>query len=74
MRTIVNVFEAKPHLSQFLERARAVEEIVLAKNGKPYARLVPLETPAKRELGFLPGTVDAAFFDPLPEEELRAWE
>ncbi|MHB1202480.1 MAG: type II toxin-antitoxin system Phd/YefM family antitoxin [Acidithiobacillus sp.] len=74
MKTIVNVFEAKTHLSQLLERARAGEEIILAKNGKPYARLVPLETPAKRELGFLPGTVDATFFEPLPEEELRAWE
>ncbi|MHB8255255.1 MAG: type II toxin-antitoxin system Phd/YefM family antitoxin [Acidiferrobacter sp.] len=74
MKTIVNVFEAKTHLSQLLERVRAGEEIILAKNGRPYARLVPLEIPAKRELGFLSGTVDAAFFDPLPEEELRAWE
>ncbi|MHB8263117.1 MAG: type II toxin-antitoxin system Phd/YefM family antitoxin [Acidimicrobiales bacterium] len=74
MNTIINVFEAKTHLSQLLERARAGEEIILAKNGKPYARLVGLETPPKRQLGFMKGTVDAAFFDPLTEEEVHAWE
>jgi len=74
MVTIINVFEAKTHLSQLLERVRAGEEIILAKNGKPYARLVPLSPLPKRDLGFLPGPVDATFFDPLPEEELRAWE
>jgi prevent-host-death family protein len=74
MSKIVNIFEAKTHLSQLLERVRAGEEIILAKNGKPYARLVPLETPPKRQLGFMKGTVDATFFDPLPENELSSWE
>ncbi|MCL4449624.1 MAG: type II toxin-antitoxin system Phd/YefM family antitoxin [Actinobacteria bacterium] len=74
MATIVNIFEAKTHLSQLLERVRAGEEIILAKNGKPYARLIPLATPSKRELGFVHGTVDEAFFEPLSETELNAWE
>lgn len=71
----VNVHEAKTQLSRLLERAHAGEEIVIAKNGRPYARLVPLESP-KRTLGFLEGrlTVPAEFLAPLEEEELRLWE
>ena len=40
---IVNVHEAKTHLSRLMEKAHNGEEIILAKAGKPYARLVPLE-------------------------------
>lgn len=75
MTAQINVHDAKTHLSRLLERAHAGEEIILAKAGKPYARLLPLEPlPAKRELGFVPGAVTADFFEPLPEEELDAWE
>ncbi len=74
MARIVNVHEAKTHLSSLLERVRAGEEIILAKNGQPYARLMPLEKPKKRRLGFMKGRVDERFFEALPEEELRAWE
>jgi prevent-host-death family protein len=72
--TLVNVHEAKTQLSRLLERAHAGEEIVIAKNGKPYARLVPLEAPKAREPGLLKGKLEEAFFDPLPEQELAAWE
>lgn len=72
MKTI-NVHEAKTHLSRLLEQAHAGEEIVLSKAGKPYARLVPLESP-KRKLGFIEGQVDDSFFDPLPDAELEAWD
>jgi prevent-host-death family protein len=75
MSDIINVREAKAHLSRLLDRAHAGEEIILAKAGKPYARLVPLKGPPKRKLGFLKGCrLDESFFDPLPEEELAAWE
>ena len=72
--TKVNVHEAKTKLSQLLERAHAGEEIVIAKSGKPYARLVPLEAPKPRQPGLLKGRVDQKFFEALPEEELEAWE
>ncbi|HEX7022918.1 MAG TPA: type II toxin-antitoxin system Phd/YefM family antitoxin [Trueperaceae bacterium] len=72
MPTIVNIHEAKTHLSRLLERVKAGEEIVLAKAGKPYAKLVPLGRPP-RELGFVEGTVPESFFEPLPEDELEAW-
>ncbi|MEM1033265.1 MAG: type II toxin-antitoxin system prevent-host-death family antitoxin [Myxococcota bacterium] len=70
----VNVHEAKTKLSRLLERAHSGEEIIIAKNGKPYARLVPLAPPPPRRPGLLSGTVEATFFDPLPDEELQAWE
>lgn len=77
--TTVNVHEAKTHLSKLLERVRAGEEIVLAKAGKPYARLVPVEAPVepkRREPGSLKhlGPIPDSFFDPLPDDELDAWE
>ena len=70
----VNVHEAKSTLSKLLEKAHAGEEIIIAKAGKPYARLVPLELPAERIPGRYSGSVPSDFFDALPEEELRAWE
>ena len=49
--TMVNVHEAKTQLSRLLERVRAGEEIVIAKAGRPCARLMPLEPPPERVLG-----------------------
>ena len=79
--TTVNVHEAKTHLSKLLDRVRAGEEIVIAKAGKPYALLIPAEPlthAPRRQPGALKGVIppipDSAFFDPLPEEELEAWE
>lgn len=76
MTSIVNVHDAKTHFSKLLDRAHAGEEIILAKAGKPYARLVPLEQPKieRRPGGLSVKIPHEFFFDPLPEEELRAWE
>ena len=75
--TIVNVHEAKTHLSRLLARVEAGEEIVIARRGKPVARLVPhrASRPVRR-FGALKGrlTVDDSVFDPLPESELAGWE
>lgn len=70
----VNVHEAKTHFSKLLDRAHAGEEIIIAKGGKAYARLVPLLDPAPRTPGLLRGTVDESFFEALPDDELEAWE
>lgn len=70
----VNVHEAKTQLSKLLDRAHAGEEIVIAKNGQPYARLVPLEKPQPRKPGLLKGKVGKAFFEALPDDELAGWE
>ena len=80
MNDAVNVHEAKTHLSRLLDRAHAGEEIILAKGGKPYARMVPLPVPGRREFGFLAGKVEITpgFHEealrPLSEEELADWE
>jgi prevent-host-death family protein len=67
----VNVHEAKTHLSRLLERAHAGEEIIIAKSGEPYARLVPLsDRLPKRESGTLKGKIDITdtFFEPIPAD------
>ncbi len=75
--TIVNVHEAKTQLSRLLARAEAGEEVVIARGGKPVARLVSVESPRPvRRFGAMRGrlTVDDSFFEPLPEAELAAWD
>ena len=74
MAKVVNVHEAKTHLSQLLDEVKAGHEVILAKGGKPYARLVPIGPVPPRRLGFLKLTVPAEFFHPLPEDELGRWE
>lgn len=73
MPEIINVHQAKTQFSRLLKRAHEGEEIILAKAGKPYAKLVPLEKPKQRVPGIASGKVDKAFFEPLPAEELKAW-
>ena len=74
--TTVNVHQAKTQLSRLLAQVEAGEEVVIARNGKPVARLVGCERRGKRRFGALAGriAIDDSFFDPLPEAELSAWE
>ena len=73
---IVNVHEAKTNLSRLLKRAEAGEDVVIARNGKPDARLTPVRKQGERQPGSMEGlfTVPDSFFAPLPEEELDMWE
>jgi len=76
MRT-VNVHEAKTHFSRLIDAAHAGETILLAKGGKPWARLMPLESPEpQRQPGILAGRLTLpspeSLLEPLPEEELAA--
>jgi len=70
MAESVNVYEAKTHLSQLIDRAAAGEEIVIARAGHPVARLVALvEPPRPRVPGGWRGKVSmTAGFDDLPTE------
>jgi prevent-host-death family protein len=71
MAESVNVYQAKTHLSQLLDRAAAGEEIVIARAGRPVARLVPLaDSPSRRRSpGAWRGKVRiASDFDELPAE------
>ena len=76
MQTI-NIHEAKTHLSRLLEQVAGGEEIVIAKAGKPVARLVPLEAiPKKRQLGLLKGKLNVPddFDAPLTDAEQALFE
>lgn len=75
MARIINIQEAKTHLSRLLEQVHAGEEIILAKAGRPYARLSPLPRPVPQRVpGRVKGAVDERFFEPLDDAELDAWE
>ena len=74
---MVNVHEAKTHLSRLLERVRAGEKIVIAKAGVPCARLVPVDSPSERVLGRYrdrDGEVPDSVFEPLDAADLVVWE
>ena len=72
----INIHEAKTHLSRLLDRAAAGEDIVIARAGKPLARLVSLENQRQpRRLGLFAGQISLAEdFDELPEELARGFE
>ncbi len=77
MKKIVNVEDAKTHLSKLLDRVMGGEEIVIGKAGVPVARLVPIErVPAKRRPGSAKGKilVSPDFDAPLPDEIQEAFE
>lgn len=72
----VNIHEAKTHLSRLVDRAAAGEEIVIARAGKPLARLVAYEAPVKeRTLGLWKGKAwIAPDFDEVDEEITALFE
>lgn len=80
--TIVTIHKAKTTLSQLIKRAEAGEVIEIARGDKVVAKIIPNSIPKSKEKNLgrgawkhLAGAIpDSAFFDPLPEEELRLWE
>jgi prevent-host-death family protein len=72
----VNVHEAKTHFSKLLARVGQGEEITICKAGKPVARLVPIEPPARRrQFGTMAGQIWMADdFDEMTAEELALFE
>ena len=71
----MNLQQAKAQLSRLVDAALMGDEVIIAKAGKPCVRLVPLEQPARQ-----PGSAKTkaaltpAFFEPLPKDELVAWD
>jgi|EndMetStandDraft_3_1072993.scaffolds.fasta_scaffold46335_3 prevent-host-death family protein len=71
----INIYDAKAQLSKLVARAEAGEEITLARNGRPVARLVPL---GRRTAPRVPGALKGQIvihddFDELDDETLRDW-
>lgn len=72
--TVINVHAAKTNLSRLLDDVAAGDEVIIAKHGKPIARLVSLAPKlARRQLGTLDGQgrIPDNFDDPLPDEVMR---
>lgn len=72
--TMVNIREAKTNLSKLVERVEHGETVIIARAGKPVARLVPLERQVPRSRsGFLSGAFTTPEdFDTMASEEIRA--
>jgi len=74
MPATVNIHEAKTHLSRLVERAANGETVIIAKAGKPVAKIVPLEQPkadVSRRLGGLEGQlIIPDDFDRMMEDEI----
>ena len=68
-----NLYDARNNLSGLVERALAGEEILIARRNTPAVRLVPVTPKPERRFGLYRGMgrVTDAFFEPLPEEELK---
>lgn len=74
VKSMVNIHEAKTHLSRIVEEVATGREVVIAKAGKPIARIVPLEgAKPKHRFGLLAGRIWVAddFDAPLPNDVLR---
>ena len=77
MATTINIHEAKTHLSKIVDDVAAGAEVIIAKAGKPMARLIPLETGLQpKKLGILKGQVKVPddFNAPLDDEVLADFE
>lgn len=77
MTKVINIHEAKTHLSRLVEEVAAGKEIIIAKAGKPMARLSPIAAGMKKKrLGLLKGRIKVAenFNAPLPDEVLASFE
>jgi len=72
----VNVHQAKTHLSRLIDDVEAGEEVILAKAGKPVARLSPIGQRRRRKLGLLDGQlrIPDDFNAPLPDDMVAVFE
>jgi prevent-host-death family protein len=74
----VNIYEAKTKLSKLVDLAAAGQEIIIARAGKPVARLTTIDQPKKKPIvyGLLEGKgwIADNFDDPLPEEIQKYFE
>jgi prevent-host-death family protein len=72
-----NIYEAKTQLSKLVEQAHNGETIIIAKSGKPWAKIIPFDAPKKQfKFGTMKGkiTISDDFNAPLPEDVLDLFE
>jgi prevent-host-death family protein len=73
---MINIHEAKTHLSRLVDRAAAGEEVIIARSGKPVAKLVAFSEKPRIRFGTLAGIlrVPDDFDAPLASDELDRFE
>ena len=74
---VVTIRQAKAALSRLLKQVSEGEEVIITRDSKPVARLIPVaEIKKKRKPGSMKGKISLGpeFFEPLPESELKFWE
>ena len=72
----VNIHEAKTHLSRLLDKVLTGEEVIIAKHGKPIAKITPIKYPERPRVPGRNkdrGVVEDNFNDPLPEEIMKGF-
>jgi prevent-host-death family protein len=77
MNSVINIHEAKTHLSKIVDEVAAGAEVIIAKAGKPMARLCPIQAPVRpKKLGLLKGRIKVPddFNAPLDDEVIAAFE
>jgi len=77
MMQTINIHDAKTNFSKLVDQAAAGEEIIIAKAGKPMARLVPLQKQKRKiHFGVMKGKIEIreGFYDPMSEEEIALFE
>jgi prevent-host-death family protein len=77
MSSIVNIHDAKTHLSRIVDEVAAGAEVIIAKAGKPMARLIPISVPVRQKrLGLLKGKIKVPddFNAPLDDEVVASFE
>lgn len=77
MTNIINIHEAKTHLSRIVDEVAAGAEVIIAKAGKPMARLSPFGgVPRRKKLGLLKGRIKVPddFNAPLTEDVIAGFE
>lgn len=75
MTTTVNIHEAKTHLSRLLANVAAGDEVIIARNGEPVARLVSVNVPQPRKPGRFRGQISGveSLLESEGQEDVEAW-
>ena len=68
-----NIHEAKTQFSKLLQRAHAGEEVIIAKAGRDYVRIVPIRDAADRQPGAFRGKIEGDALGPVADDDGNQW-
>ena len=71
---IISIDEIQKNFDNLLNSVTKGDNVILVHQGEPVAKLEAIISGNKRKLGFIKGSLPESFFEPLPENEIQAWE